>query len=147
MNQVPRWGVKSLNNEQGLERTSGAKTFKLTYRSPGTPFLMLTARTQDRELWSKTLPAVMARSNLALVVTPGLLIVYGADPQDDHYGVLVGIDPDTGAQRYALRQGSHNSASFRSLQYNGRFVLRDWGFGLHAYDPGDGRRIWHIGGR
>jgi hypothetical protein len=141
------WGVKSLDTERGLERTSGAKTFKLTYRSPGTPFLILTARAQDRDLWSKTLPLIKAGSNLAFVVTPGLLIVYGADPQDDHYGVLVGIDPETGTQRYAVRQDSHWSANFRSMHWNGRFVIIDWGFGLHAYDPSDGHRAWHIGGR
>ena len=140
------WGVNT-DPDKGLERTSAAKTFKLTYRSPGTPFLILTARAQDRELWSKTLPAIRADSNLAFVVTPGLLIAYGADPQDNDYGVLVGIDPETGTQRYALRQDSHWSANFRSLHWNGRFVIIDWGFGLHAYDPSDGHRAWHIGGR
>jgi hypothetical protein len=141
------WGVSTVETEKSLQGRSGATTFKLTYRSPGTPFLVLTARAQGRELWNKTLPVTKAGANLALVATPGLLITYGADPQDDHYGVLLAIDPESGVQRYALRQDSHNSGNFRSLQWNGRFVLIDWGFGLHAYDPADGHRVWHIGGR
>jgi hypothetical protein len=141
------WGVKTMAIDPELERTSGDKTFRLTYRSPGTPFLILTARAPGRELWSKTLPATSLSSTLGFVVTPGLLIAYGADPQDDKYGVLVGVDPETGTQRYAIRQDSHNSGNYRSIHWNGRFVIIDWGFGLHAYDPADGHRAWHIGGR
>jgi hypothetical protein len=27
------------------------------------------------------------------------------------------------------------------------YIIATWGFGLHAYDPQTGERVWHIGGR
>jgi hypothetical protein len=141
------WGIKERDTADGLKRTSGEETFSLTHRNPGTPFLTLTARAQKQQLWTQNLSAIKPSSGLAFAVTPGMLVVYGVDPKDDNYGVLVGVDPATGAQRYAVRQDSSNSAAFRSFHYNGKLLLVDWGFGLHAYDPADGRRAWHIGGR
>ena len=107
----------------------------------------MTAHSQHQQLWSTDLRVVKPNGGLSFAVTPSMLVVYAIDPSDNDYGVLVGLDPTTGLQRYAQRQDSHSSASFRSFHWNGRFVLIDWGFGLHAYDPTDGRRVWHIGGR
>jgi hypothetical protein len=141
------WGINEGSTDSGVERVSAGKTFLLSYRNPGTPFLTLTARAQGQQLWTQSLSAIKPNSGLAFAVTPGMLVVYGVDPKDDDFGVVIGVDPETGAQRYAVRQDSSNSADFRSFHFSGKLVLIDWGFGLHAYDPADGRRVWHIGGR
>ena len=141
------WGVENSRGLDGLQHTSGTTTYLLEYRTPGTPFLTMTAHSQHQQLWSTDLRVVKPNGGLSFAVTPSMLVVYAIDPSDNDYGVLVGLDPTTGLQRYAQRQDSHSSASFRSFHWNGRFVLIDWGFGLHAYDPTDGRRVWHIGGR
>jgi len=141
------WGLENSRGIDGLERNSGTTTYLLEYRTPGTPFLTMTAHSQHQQLWATDLRVVKPSGGLSFAVTPSMLVVYAIDPSDSDYGVLIGLDPTTGVQRYAQRQDSHSSASFRSFHWNGRFVLIDWGFGLHAYDPADGRRVWHIGGR
>ena len=141
------WGVEDSRAPDGLEHESGTTKYLLEYRTPGTPFLKMTAHAAHQQLWATDLRVVKPSDGLSFAVTPSMLVVYASDPSDSDYGVLVGLDPTTGVQRYAQRQDSHSSGSFRSFHWNGRFVLVDWGFGLHAYDPADGRRVWHIGGR
>jgi hypothetical protein len=76
-----------------------------------------------------------------------MLVIYADDPANDHYGVLIGVDPRTGAQRYAIRQDSSSSGDIWNFEFNHVYIIATWGFGLHAYDPQSGERVWHIGGR
>ncbi len=84
-----------------------------------------------------------------MVSTPQMLVAWGRTTSNDPVGVIVGLDPQTGNQRYAVAQDSHwsDGVSDIGLEFNGRYVIAVWGFGLHAYDPSNGERRWHIGGR
>jgi hypothetical protein len=135
------------DDEKALDLDADGVRYSLTAQAVGTAFLSVTAHAGERQLWQANLRSVKADSGLAMVVTPGVLVVYASDPTDDHYGVLIGLDPRTGAERYSVRQDSHWSGNLFSLHFNGRYVIAAWGYGLHAYEPTTGDRVWHIGGR
>jgi PQQ-like domain len=121
--------------------------YSLNAPRTGTKFLTLTAQAGGRTLWQSNLRYVKCEGGFRMVLTPSMLVVYATDPTDDHYGVLIGVDPKTGTQRYAIRQDSHWSGNIWNLAFNRAYVIATWGFGLHAYDPQTGERVWHIGGR
>ncbi len=141
-------GLTRWPSDDVLEVSAGTQQFTLRKRTPGTEFLIASAQSGGRQSWTNTLPFIKAAGGLALVATPSMLVVYGAETaKGDDYGVVIGLDRETGAQRYAVPQDSDFSGNVRSIHFNGQYVLIDWGFGLHAYDPRDGHRVWHIGGR
>lgn len=137
----------AVKNKDSVEVRSGSIDYTLSITKVGTPFLEVSARSGERELWRTRLRHVRSEGGLALLVTPKVLMVYASDASNDDYGVLVGIDPATGAELYAKRQDSHWSGNIGSFAFNGRFAMVVWGVGVHAYDPATGERVWHIGGR
>jgi len=138
-------GVSS--SSQAMLATAGSRSFELTTRQPGTPFLTLSASENGKPIWRRDLPFIQADSGRGLTIAGDLVMVYGAEPRGDEFGVLIGVDAASGAQRYAVPQGSHWSGRVRGMFFNGQYVIVSWGFGLHAYDPADGKRVWNIGGR
>jgi len=122
--------------------------FEIEARRGGTPLLTVRARRGDETIWQTPLNlAAEDASALPLVVTPASVVTYGVRPGDADAGWLVGLDPATGRPRFERRQASSWADDLQGFTWNGRYVLAMWGFGLHAYDPADGERRWHIGGR
>jgi hypothetical protein len=124
-------------------------TYAVAQRDRGTHFLLVRRSKGDQVLWSRELPYVgAADQNFGLVLTPDTEILWGANPAEKEYALIIGLDPQTGNERFARRQSSHwSSNALYSMVYNGRYVIVGWGFGLHAYDPRTGERMWHLGGR
>jgi hypothetical protein len=143
-----RGGDVHVTTRDTLHASWDSTNYELSTRHPGTPFLLVSASSAGRLLWTNGLRYVRADAGLGMVATPNMLVVFGGDPRDDHYGVVIGIDPATGAERYAERQDSKWSGfPMQSMHFNGRYVIITWGYGLHAYDPSNGHRVWHVGGR
>jgi hypothetical protein len=138
-------GISS--SSEPMTVTAGSRSFELTTRQPGTPFLTLSASENGRPSWRRDLPFIAANGGRGLTIAGELVAVYGAEPRGDEYGVLIGVDASSGAQRFAVPQNSHWSGHVRGLLFNGQYIIASWGFGLHAYDPADGKRVWNIGGR
>jgi outer membrane protein assembly factor BamB len=122
-------------------------TYAAVPKEQGTPTLTIQAEGAAR--WSVPLRyAAIDRSRPALVVTPSTVVTYGIAPGNSDEGVLVGLDRTDGTARFEIAQRNRWSAKVSSdLVYNGRYVVMGWGFGLHAYDPETGDRVWKIGGR
>lgn len=127
----------------------GDVSFQAATRERGTPLLTVSARRGTQTLWSVPLRyAAISSREVMLVVTPAMVMTYGVEPgRDDEVGVLIGLDPNTGAVKYERGQGSTWSSDWVSFQYNNRFLIVTWGFGVHAYEPATGERVWHLGGR
>ncbi len=131
-----------------IELRHGALTFVASARETGTPVLALSAKSNGKKLWNAPLRyTAVGGSNIGLVLAPGMLVTFGSLPGDTNGGVIVGIDPATGNVVYEKEQGSTWAGQASGMHYNGRHVIVYWGFGLHAYDPATGERVWHIGGR
>jgi LSD1 subclass zinc finger protein len=122
-------------------------TYAAVPKEQGTPTLTIQAEGAAR--WSVPLRyAAIDRSRPALAVTPSTVVTYGIAPGNSDEGVLVGLDRTDGTARFEIAQRNRWSAKVSSdLVYNGRYVVMGWGFGLHAYDPETGDRVWKIGGR
>ena len=76
------------------------------------------------------------------------VFTYGVKPGDDDHGVLVALETSDGRVRFQTRQSSTWSSNFaRTFIYNGHSLIMTWGFGVHAYDPQSGQRVWALGGR
>ena len=127
----------------------GGDQYTVSRRDPGTPFLSVVRSRAGVTVWRRDLRYIQAEGGFGFTATPHTLFVWGADPRDDNVGFAIGLDLDTGAQRFAISQESTWSGMFQlqAPEFNGRYVIMSWGFGLHAYDPDTGRRAWHIGGR
>jgi outer membrane protein assembly factor BamB len=131
-----------------MEIVTGDSSYTLTEHEPGTPFLIVTKFISGHQKWTQQLAYVPTDSGFRAVATLNALVVWGGMPSDDKYAAIIGLDPETGAQRYAIKQSSDWSGRvLRDISFNGRYVIVSWGFGLHAYDPSTGERVWHIGGR
>lgn len=146
INPGRRLGV-STSSSEAMAVTVGSRSFELTTRQPGTPFLTLSASENGKPIWRRDFPFIQADLGKGLAIAGDLIMVYGAEPRGDEFGVLIGVDAATGVQRYAVPQGSHWSGRIQGMFFNGQYVIVMWGFGLHAYDPADGKRVWNIGGR
>lgn len=128
--------------------TLGGVRYSVAGRAVGTPVLTVSAERDGAQLWSVPLRYVAVSRRTMLVVTPETVATYGAEPGQTDVGVLIGMSPRTGAVQYELSQGSSWSARhLAGFQYNGRYLIVTWGFGVHAYEPATGERVWHIGGR
>jgi LSD1 subclass zinc finger protein len=154
-------------------QTEGGVTYVLTRHSPGTAFIVARAlrgsagprpATSDisaerafmqaldalPELWRVKLPyaATGSRGPPGLLAN-GHLITWGLEPGNrDAGGVLIGLNLEDGSLKYARPQGSPTwSRDVRELHTNGTHALAVWGFGIFAYDPPTGERVWRIGGR
>jgi hypothetical protein len=162
-----RSGLRRLRAE-----TVGEITYVLAAQSQGTPFVTVAAlrgplprdaggsELDSREfldglpsypkVWSLKLPYVSVAHDLPLVIAGQTLVTWAKDPAvTDAGGMIVGIDASTGTLKYAKPQSSSSTwtTQLRELHYDGAHVVAVWGFGLHAYDPVTGDRVWNIGGR
>jgi hypothetical protein len=134
--------------DNNVELAVQGARYAVSHRSPGTPFIIASKSKDGRPLWTANLPFVPTDDGVRLVATPDMLVVWGADPSRTEYATMIGLDVNTGNTRYAVTQNSHWSSHFvTNFLYNGRYVVVGWGYGLHAYDPNTGERVWHIGGR
>lgn len=131
-----------------MQIDAGSVTYRLQAQKEGTPLLTVSAHQGDRRLWQTRLRYASVESDMYFARAPNMLLTYGVNPARDEIGVLIAIDARTGRPRYAAAQGSHWSTQFaRSFLFNGRYLVTTWGYGLHAYDPTTGKRVWQIGGR
>jgi outer membrane protein assembly factor BamB len=123
-------------------------TYVAEARDRGTPTLTLRAEADGEVQWSVALRhAAIDRSQVPLAVTPDAVLTYGTAPGSDE-GVLVGLDRSDGRVRFeATQRNRWSNRPSSGLVYNGRHVVIGWGFGLHAYDPRTGERVWKVGGR
>lgn len=123
-------------------------TYRVHAKTSGTPVLTVAAERGGQPSWETPLRYAAVDGALFFARAPRMLLTYGVDPAQTNNGVLIGIDPETGRVRYEARQRSTWSVNFaRTFVFNGRYLVTTWGFGLHAYDPTTGERVWNIGGR
>jgi len=133
--------------------TDGDLRFELRPRRPGTPFLVVRGLRGQTELWKQSLRFVPVGGEaigcVALTAAPGIVITIGSTRGTDNELSLIGLDAQTGIERYAIVQPPRASASLRGFGFNGRFVIlsEHWNDELVAFDPSTGREVWRIGGR
>jgi hypothetical protein len=136
-----------LSTERGtlmVAEGAGGMHYELKAEPVGTPFISVVARAGTTVVWEVNLRYTAVRGT-SMVVTPEMLVVYAHDPTEDKFGVIIGLDLHSGRERYALRQGSPSSGDLSSFQYNNRYVIAHWRWGLHAYEPSTGKPVWHVG--
>lgn len=123
-------------------------SFSISAKASGSRLLTVSARTGDQLSWEVPLKYVAITEELPLLVTEQTVITYGASPGDSDHGVLIGLDPKSGRIRYEHTHDTTWSTHYVvDFEYNGRYVIMVWGYGIHAYDPDTGERVWNIGGR
>ena len=124
-------------------------TYSATEKIGIKEFIVITAVQKNDTLWQTNLRYL----NVLLIDDPVILLVdntivtYGTQLGDDEYGYIVGLDKKNGMIRYEQKQVSTWSSDLSGFIYNEKYIIAYWGFGLHAYDPNTGERIWNIGGR
>lgn len=142
-----RWSLSSDDDDDLVVAQDGTR-WVLTARERGTPFLQLHRETEGRTEWTTDLRHIAVDSRSLFMQKAGdVLLVYAAEPSNDDYGVLIGVDATDGAIRYVRQQGTRWSGDLTALEVNPPYVVATWGCGLHAYDPATGERAWHIAGR
>lgn len=128
----------------------GGMRYELRTRRPGTPFLEVTARGSGRELWTRPLRFVPvggeAIGALGLAAAPGVVVVAGTERGSSRAeGItLVGLNADTGMERFATPILQGPFARLRGMFYNDRFVVVAGGTALVALDPATGAIAWQL---
>lgn len=134
--------------EDGVAFESEGVSFQLSARRPGTPFLQVAARRDDETLWDVPLRLVPVGGEqigcFVAATCPGVFMVFGA-PRGERHGVSVlGLNPDSGTERYASRvEGTYGT--IRGLYYNGRFAVLGLPRRMVALDPATGQVAWQLG--
>ncbi len=125
--------------------TRDGTTYEVRMRRQGTPMLTAEARRGRRRLWTRKLGLMATSYGTALALVKDRLVIFGARPTRERSGVLLGLDPKTGAQIYDQELRHESPQTLTYWDYNGRhLVLAAW-VGLHAFDPATGKRIWSVG--
>ncbi len=125
--------------------------YTLHERQRGTEFLEISAH-QRRQLWKITTRFLRAGGStgaLAMALAPGTLVAFGSERRDDEALFAIGLDAQTGIERWERRLPTGPAVSLRSVHFNGRFVVYSelWNDALIALDPTTGQTAWQVGGR
>lgn len=137
-------GVIGLTGSQAKLEHDG-RTYTLEKRKQGSGVLSVRVLDGKKALWTRELPYVAPTFDTGIATNGRSIALWAAEPGANDRGILVGLDAETGEQRYAVRSQLMVSNSFRYFDYNGRFVvIQLWG-SLHAYDPDTGALAWKIG--
>ena len=122
--------------------------FHLGARRPGTPFLQASARRGRQELWDVPLRLVPVSGEaigcFVGVATPGVFVVLGAPRGDDHAITALGLNAESGTERYAVDIGG-SFGRVRELFFNGRYVVIGLLRRALALDPATGATAWQYG--
>lgn len=137
-------GVIERSDRRGAVTRDGVR-YEVRMRRQGTPMLTVEARRRGRRIWTRDLPLSASRYGTALALVGNRLVVFGVRPQRETQGVLLALDPASGAQAYARDLRHQSSQALAYFEYNGRYVVLAAWVGLHAFDPATGERAWHIG--
>ncbi|MFK8003267.1 MAG: hypothetical protein AB8H86_27100 [Polyangiales bacterium] len=120
-------------------------TYRVRGRQPGTAFLEVKATRGERDLWDQTLRLMPAEGErigcFAAAATPGALVVLGSPRGDQHHVVALGLDAESGTERYATEFESLVTR-VRGIHYNGRYVVFGLTSRLVALDPLSGEVAW-----
>jgi outer membrane protein assembly factor BamB len=137
-------GVIGLTGQR-TEISRGKRTYELSKRQRGTEILSVQVEENGKEVWSRELPYAAPTFNSAIAVGGNSIAVWAAAPGDQQHGILVGLDENTGEQRYAVPSSAMVSHSVGHFAFNGRYVIvQVWG-SLEAYEPDTGKLAWKIG--
>lgn len=137
-------GVINLTGSKATLEHEG-RSYTLEKRKQGSGILSVRVAQGKKALWTRELPYISPTFDTGLTTNGRSIALWVAEPGAADKGILVGLDAETGEQRYAVRSPLMVSNSFRYFGYNGRFaVMQIWG-SLHAYDPDTGALAWKIG--
>ena len=137
-------GMIGLTDER-TEISRGKRTYKLKKRRQGTSILSVEVEENGKKLWSRELPYASPTFGTAIAAGGGSVAVWGAEPGNTQKGILVGLNEETGEQRYAVPSTLMVSHSVSHFAFNGRdIMLQAWG-SLEAYEPDTGKLAWKIG--
>ncbi len=131
--------------EKRTELEHEGRTYELEKRSQGSHVLTVRVREGKKQLWSRELPYVAPTFNTGIATNGRSIAVWGAEPGNTSDGILVGLDAQTGEQRYAVPANLTISHSFRHFAYNGRFIVVQVLNSLRAHEPETGAIAWRIG--
>lgn len=142
------YGIISMLEPLAVEH--GAERYRVTTRRPGTAFLEVSAYTNDVERWTHPLRFVPVRGErigtLGAAAAPGVLVVFGSERGGVHGEGLyaIGLDADSGVERYATALPPGFIPRLRGVGFNGRYVVVSTGSELLALDPATGAIAWRI---
>jgi hypothetical protein len=126
--------------------------YALHERQRGTEFLEVSAHQDHRELWKITTRFLRAggpTGALPMAVAPGTVVVFGSERTGDEALFAIGLDAQTGIERWEQRLPTGPAVTLRSVHFNGRYVVYSelWKGVLLALDPAAGTTAWQVGGR
>jgi outer membrane protein assembly factor BamB len=129
----------------------GDLRYALHERQQGTALLEVSAHRRRRELWKRTTRFIRAggpTGALAMAAAPGTLVVFGSERRGDATLFAIGLDAQTGVERWERPLPAGPAVDLDSLFFNGRFVVfsESWSRRLVALDPATGETAWRIGG-
>ena len=144
--ETTQHGILGTRHMRPMQRSADGHTFVLSTKHPGTRFLKVAAKKGKKELWKVPLRFVpVGGENIgryAMVAMPGAVVVFGSDRKDDHSVYAVGLNADSGTERFATPLPKYSFLN-KQLYYNGRFVVVGAGTVL-AIDPADGKIAWTL---
>jgi hypothetical protein len=133
---------------RGLTVAHDDMTYRVKARRPGTAFLEVSAKRGSRELWDIPLRFVPVDGEaigcFVAMAAPGVVVVLGAERTDNQHLVAVGLNADSGTERYDVTIPGY-SGSVREIYYNGRYVIVAAYGRIIALDPATGEIAWSIG--
>jgi LSD1 subclass zinc finger protein len=137
-------GVVGLTTE-GTEISVGPRTYGIKKRKSGTEMLTVEVTESGKTLWSKELDYASPTFNTAIAVGRGVVMVWAASPADPQKAILVGLDANTGAQKYQKPQSGQVTNSIYQFQFNGRYLIAMYWGKVYAYEPTTGEIVWTVG--
>jgi outer membrane protein assembly factor BamB len=123
--------------------TVNERKYILGVRGSGTRFLKVKVKEGKKEIWSKELPYIKPTFSSGIAVGEGTIAVWGAKKEDDDVAFLVGLDAETGKQKYEV-SSVRGSDHIRYMGFNNRYFLVAGDGELAAHDPSTGEQKWGI---
>lgn len=123
----------------------GARAYSLDKRRQGTEILSVSVFEGHNPVWSRQLPYAAPTFDTAIATDGRSIALWAAEPNARDKAILVGLDAETGEQRYAVPAKLLVSNSLQYFGYNGRFIVVQAWTSLHAYHADSGELAWKIG--
>lgn len=137
-------GVVGLTDD-GTTIGVGPRKYSVKKRKSGTKMLTVEVSEAGKTLWSKELPYASPTFNTAIAVGRGMVMVWAASPADRQRAILVGLDADTGTQKYEHPQDGQVTNSIEQFAFNGRYLIAMYWGKVYAYEPKTGEIVWTAG--
>jgi len=131
--------IMTLTKKEALYQDE-THTYKLFIKDNKDKSLWLST-TGNKWNWKRKLAYLKPKFGSAVAAGNNVIVVLGMKPEDSKTLYMVGINATTGLEKYAVPY----KGSVSMLQYNGKYLIAEWGNIVHAFKINNGKRYWKVG--